>query len=101
MPITSPSDNTFKIIKIKKQKIIFDLFKLNNLKWTDLERTQDWPSTYIASSSFKICKTSYFLKYIKNKSPLFNKKTADISSSMHYKISRIEDFDITIHMTLS
>lgn len=94
VPITSPSDHPFKFIKLREKKITFDTFKVNKLKWTDLERTQDWPSTYIASSSFKICKTSYFLKYIKNKSPLFNKKTADISSSMHYKISRIEDFDI-------
>ena len=94
VPITSPNDHPFKFIKLKKQKIIFDTFKVNKLKWTDLERTQDWPKTYIASSSFKICKTSYFLKYIKYKSPLFNKKTADISSSMHYKITKIEDFDI-------
>ena len=94
VPITSPSDHPFKFIKIKKQKIIFDIFKVNNLKWTDLERTQDWPNTYIASSSFKICKVSYFLKYIKHTSPLFNKKTANVSSSMHYIIDRIEDFDI-------
>jgi len=94
VPITSPNDHPFKFIKLKKQKIIFDTFKVNKLKWTDLERTQDWPKTYIASSSFKICKTSYFLKYIKYKSPLFNKKAADISSSMHYKITKIEDFDI-------
>ena len=67
---------------------------MNGLRWSDLERTQDWPRAYIASAALKITRTSYFLKYLNNKSPLFKNKTCDIKSTTYLKISKIESYDI-------
>ena len=64
------------------------------MQWSDLERTQDWPESFIASSALRITRSSYFLKYLNKKSPTFNKKTCDINSTTFQKIESIETFDI-------
>ena len=91
--VTNPDNHPFLFIDLK-EKIKFNIFKVNGLKWTDLERTQDWPKSYIATSALRITKSSYFLKYLKFKSPKFNKKTCNPSSSIYYKVKKIESFDI-------
>jgi len=93
MAVTKPTDHPFVFVKLKK-KIIFNLYKVNKLKWTDKERTQDWPTAYIASPSIRIAKSEYFLKYINNIYPLLNKKTCDLKSTTYIKIKKIESFDI-------
>ncbi len=91
--VTNPEDHPFLFINIK-DKIKFDVVKVNGLKWTDVERTQDWPESFISTSALRITKTSYFLKFLNNKSIKFNKKTCDPKSSTFYKIKKIESFDI-------
>ena len=91
--VTNPEDHPFLFVNLK-DKIKFDVFKVKGLKWTDLERTQDWPESYVASSALRITKSSYFLKYLKIRSSKFNKKTCNPSSSTYYKIKKIESFDI-------
>ena len=91
--VTNPNDHPFKFVSLK-DKINFNIFKIKGLKWTDLERTQDWPESFISSSALRITNSSYFLKYLNQKSPRFNKKTNDIKSTSFYKISQIESFDI-------
>ena len=98
--VSEPTDHPFQFVNIKK-KIQFNIFKINKLKWTDLERTQDWPSTYIASSALRITRTSYFLKYLNKKSPLFKKKTCDVKSTTFLKIEKIESYDINNQLDLN
>lgn len=86
-------DHPFQFVNLKK-KINFNIFKVNGLIWSDLERTQDWPKIYISSSALKITRTEYFLRYLSNKSPLFKKKVCDIKSTTFLKISKIESYDI-------
>ncbi len=91
--VSNPIDHPFQFVSLNK-KIKFNIFKVNGLQWSDLERTQDWPESFIASSSLRITRSSYFLKYLNKKSPTFNKKTNDINSTTFYKINDIETFDI-------
>ena len=44
--------------------------------------------------ALKITKTSYFLKYLKEYSPLFGIKTFDLKKTMGIKITKKESFDI-------
>ena len=91
--ITKSSEHPFLIIK-SKRKILFDIVKFGGSKYSDFESTQDWPLVEIASAALKISKTKFFLKFIKNKSPLINMKTFDIKSCIGYKITEKEAFDV-------
>ena len=91
--VTSPEDHPFLYVNLM-EKIKFDIFKVKGLKWTDLERTQDWPESFVATSALRITRSSYFLKYLNYKSSTFNQKTCNAKSSTFYKIKRIESFDI-------
>ena len=91
--VSNPIEHPFQFVYLKK-KIKFNIFKVNGLQWSDLERTQDWPEAFIASSSLRITRSSYFLKYLNKKSPTFKKKSCDINSTTFYKIDDIESFDI-------
>ena len=91
--VTNPEDHPFQFVSLKN-KISFNIFRVKGLKWSDLERTQDWPESFVSSSALRITNSSYFLKYLNQKSPRFNKKTCDIKSATFYKISQIESFDI-------
>ncbi len=91
--VTSPEDHPFLFVNLMK-KVKFDVYKVNGFKWTDLERTQDWPESFIATSALRITKTSYFLKYLNKKSSIFNQKTCNPKSTTFYKIKKIESFDI-------
>ena len=71
-----------------------------NKKYSDLERTQDWPKAYVASASLKIVKTSYLMKYEKNLSSTINYKTFDINSSIGINIDTFENFDINDKLDL-
>ena len=71
-----------------------------NTKYSDFERTQDWPKAFIASASLKIVKTSFLMKYINNFSSKINKKTFDINNSAGIKISTFENFDINDELDL-
>ncbi len=90
---TDATEHPFLIIKNKK-KIIFDIIKYDQLTYSKLERTQDWPNAIISSSALKISKTKYLTKYLRNLSPLIQKKIFDMSSCIGYKINKFEAFDI-------
>ena len=90
---TDSIDHPFTFINVKK-KLKFDIFRHNGYVYSDFERTQDWPQAYIGSAALKITKTSFFLKYLNEKSPLFAIKTFDLKKTMGIKISRKENFDI-------
>ena len=90
---TEADDHPFTFIKVKK-KIYFNIFRHEGSIYSDHERTQDWPKAYIGSASLKITKTSYFLKYLKEYSPLFGIKTFDLKKTMGIKITKKESFDI-------
>lgn len=91
---TKSTEHPFLYVDIIKDKIKFDLFKFKNFYYSDLERTQDWPYSIVATPSIKITKTKYFLKHLKNKDPYFNLKTFDLTSCTGLKISNKESFDI-------
>ncbi len=90
---TEADDHPFTFIKVKK-KIYFNIFRHEGSIYSDHERTQDWPKAYIGSASLKITKTSYFLKHLKEYSPLFGIKTFDLKKTMGIKITKKESFDI-------
>ena len=91
--VAESSEHPFLIIKNNK-KILFNTIKFKGFKYSDFERTQDWPSAEIASAALKISKVKYYLRFIKNKSPLINRKNFDINSCIGYKISKKEAFDV-------
>lgn len=93
---TSSREHPFHYIDIRKH-LIFDILKYKNLKYSDFERTQDWPKAYTTSAALKISKTSFFLKNINNKSSVINKKTFDMKSCVGYLIDNMESFDINSH----
>tara|TARA_E500000178_G_scaffold298202_1_gene305258 strand:+ start:457 stop:1191 length:735 start_codon:yes stop_codon:yes gene_type:complete len=90
---TQSNDHPFSFIKVKK-KLIFNIFKHEGHIYSDFERTQDWPNSFIGSAALKITKTSFYLKYLKNKSATFGMKTFDIKNTIGIKISKKESFDI-------
>lgn len=90
---TDSNDHPFSFVKIKK-KLKFNIIRYNGHIYSDFERTQDWPKAYIGSAALKITKTSFFLKYLDEKSPLFGIKTFDLKKTIGLKISKKESFDI-------
>ena len=95
LSFTKSSEHPFLIINnTNKEKINFNIVKYNGFRYSDFERTQDWPAAIICSPALKLTKTSYFLKFIKNASPLINKKTFDMNSCVGIKITNKESFDI-------
>ncbi len=90
---TDSNDHPFTFIKVKK-RLEFNILRYCNFVYSDFERTQDWPKAYTGSAALKITKTSFFLKYLKNKSPLFGIKTFDLKKTIGFKISKKESFDI-------
>ena len=91
LSITQIKDHPFNIVEVKKLK--FDTIKIKNKKYSQFERTQDWPEAHRVSC-VKISKKVFFLKMLKNKSPLFKSKSFDIKSCIGFKIPRLESFDI-------
>ena len=90
---TDANDHPFSFVKIKK-KLLFNIFKYEGSVYSDYERTQDWPKAYIGSAALKITKSSFFLKYLNEKSPLFGIKTFDLKKTIGLKITKKENFDI-------
>jgi len=97
---TDANDHPFTFVKIKK-KLLFNIFKYEGSVYSDFERTQDWPKAFIGSAALKITKSSFFLKYLKKKSPLFGIKTFDLKKTMGIKITKKESFDINDKKDLS
>ena len=91
--IVKSSEHPFLIVKNKK-KILFNVVKFGGFKYSDFERTQEWPLVEIQSPAIKISKTKFFLRFVRNKSPLINGKTFDIKSCIGYKVTKKEAFDI-------
>jgi len=87
------NDHPFTFVNLKK-KVLFNIFKYKGSIYSDFERTQDWPKAYIGSAALKITKSSYFLRYLDEQSPLFNIKTFDLKKTIGVKISKKESFDI-------
>ena len=85
LSITQIKDHPFNIVEVNK-KLKFDTIKIKNKKYSQFERTQDWPEVYIGSAALKISKKVFFLKMLKNKSPLFKSKSFDIKSCIGFKI---------------
>ena len=90
---TDANDHPFTFVKIKK-KLLFNIFKYEGSVYSDYERTQDWPKAYIGSAALKITKSSFFLIYLNEKSPLFGIKTFDLKKTIGLKITKKESFDI-------
>ena len=91
--ITKSITHPFLFVENNK-KIKFGLFKINKKNYFSYDRSQDRPDTYIVSSAIKIIKTSYFMKNLKNRNPLFRKKPFDEHNSIGVKISYLESQDI-------
>lgn len=91
---TNSTDHPFHFITMTKSKINFNLIKYMKKKYSDFERTQDWPKAFIASACMKIVRTTYLLKYIKNYSSTINQKTFDINNSIGVRVDPLENFDI-------
>ena len=91
--ITECSEHPFLSVVVGS-KLRFNLFKINGKKGSDFERSQDVPKSYIQSASFRISKTTYFLKFISEKSPTFSKPNFNENSCGYIKIKQIENFDI-------
>ena len=94
------SQHPFLFVK-KNKKLFFNIIKYEGFKYSDFERTQDWPKAYIASPALKISKIQYFIKYIKNKNPCFNQKTFDYKNCLGIKIKNIESLDINNQFDLN
>lgn len=97
--VTSAETHPFQFINLTK-KINYNVFRVNGLRWSDLERTQDWPDAFVSSAAMRVTRTSYFLRFINKKSSTFNKKTIDINSTTFHKISKIESFDINNNLDI-
>ena len=91
--ITQIKDHPFNVVQVNK-KLKFDILRINKKKYSQFERTQDWPKVFISSPALKISKKSFFIKMINNKSPLLKSKSIDLKSCIGHKISRLESFDI-------
>ena len=77
-----------------KDKVKFDILYFKGKKYSQFERTQDWPLALIGSSALKITKSKFFLKKIRNTSPLLQMKTFDMNSCTGIRLSALENFDI-------
>ena len=94
LSFTDSTEHPFLYVDLKKKNLKFNLFSYKKKKYSTLERTQDWPKSYIGSPALKITRTKFFLRHIKNISPTFNLKTFDIKNSIGVYISRLENYDI-------
>lgn len=95
LSFTKPDDHPFNFIKLTNdKKIKFNIIKYQGKKYSQFERTQDWPEAFVASAALKISKKNFFLSKINNKSPLINYKTFDMNSCIGYEISKTEALDI-------
>ena len=83
-----------------KKKLKFDIFKYKKKIFSKVERTQDFPRTFILSGALRISKTSYFLKYLPKVSPKIKEHVIDYSSCIGIQISQRESFDINNYQDL-
>ena len=58
LSITQIKDHPFNIVEVNK-KLKFDTIKIKIKKYSQFERTQDWPEVYIGSAALKISKKSF------------------------------------------
>ena len=91
---TASEEHPYLYVYPKKKKLEFNLFKYKNYKYSDLERTQDWPKAFVGSAALKITRTKFFLNIINNNSPNLQKKTFDLNNTIGVLISKNENFDI-------
>ena len=95
LSFTKPDDHPFNFIKLNNdKKIEFNIIKYQGKKYSQFERTQDWPDAFVASAALKISKKNFFLNKIKKRSPLINFKTFDMNSCVGYEILKKESLDI-------
>ena len=97
---THSTDHPFKYILLQNKKIKFNLIKFRGKKYSDFERTQDWPEAFVSSAAIKIVKKNYLMKFIKNYSSVINLKTFDINNSIGVRVSNFENFDINSEFDL-
>ncbi len=95
------TDHPFSFILGFKNKIKFNIIKYRNKIYSDYERTQDWPNSYVGSASLKIVRFKFLNQFLKNHSPVINQKTFDISNSIGIELSQIENFDINTEYDLN
>ena len=91
---TNSYDHLFNFINIKKKKILFNRYKINNKNYSSFERTQDRPVSHVVSPALRITKTKYYLSYIKNIKSSFKKKPFNIKNCTGIYIDNLESFDI-------
>ncbi len=98
---TKSIDHPFTFISLDSNKIKFNLIKFMNKKYSDYERTQDWPKSYIASASLKIIRLRFLNRFLQNYSPTINQKTFDLNNSIGIELKQIENFDINTEYDLN
>ena len=59
LSITEIKDHPFNVVEVNK-KLKFDTLKIKNKKYSQFERTQDWPRVFISSAALKISKKTFF-----------------------------------------
>ena len=87
-------EHPFSFVNIVNNKIYFDYIRYKKFVLSDFERTQDYPKSYVLSGSIRITKTSFFKKFLKNKSPLIKNYVIDLKSCLGYELSKREAYDI-------
>ena len=61
LSFTKPDDHPFNFIKLTNdKKIKFNIIKYQGKKYSQFERTQDWPEAFVASAALKISKKNFF-----------------------------------------
>jgi CMP-N,N'-diacetyllegionaminic acid synthase len=87
-------EHPFSYIDVLKDKVNFDHIKYKGHVLSEFERTQDYPPSHVLSGSIRISKTSFFKKFLKNKSPLIKNYVIDMNSCIGFKLSKREAYDI-------
>lgn len=90
---TESADHPFLVVHGKK-KLQFNSVKYLGYKFSDFERSQDYPKAFTLTGSIRITKTSYFFKYILNLSSDTKKNVTDLTSCIGYELNKREAFDI-------
>ena len=90
---TESADHPFLVVR-EKRKLHFNTVNYLGYKFSDFERSQDYPKAFTLSGSIRITKTSYFFKHILNFSPNNKENVTDLKSCIGYELNKREAFDI-------
>lgn len=97
---TKSANHPYEFIDLNKNMIHFNLIKFKKKYFSDFERTQDYPDSYVLSGAIRISKTRYFEKFLSNTSHIFNNNVINLKSCIGYEISKRSAFDINYNEDL-